>query len=671
MAKHSIADRLICGTVFSSLYLSSAFAGSVSLSGKVTDKGVGLPGVTVYLASTRSLSTTTASDGSWALSGTTSGISNRSLDSRSAFTGGHLRMEGGHLQLSLSGYDLMGRPLPCKGPLSTNRIPSEAAARTTAAVPDTLVYIYNRSEFLRDTITDPNLTGIVRKYDYLWKASNICGYLTDPRDGELYKTTTIGSQVWMAENLHYAGSDTTVGACSSGEKCDSRFYTWAEAMSLDDSCNTKSCAALLDSNTMGVCPIGWHVPRESEWDVLKKRVGSTDITSTSYKSIRGWSSIGGNDYFGFCAPPAGILSKSGSPSSTSEASYWSTHEYSPTSSIGGLSLVSTSSYVYSGGGDKMDRQTLRCLKDTPLETSRKDSTLTELSTDVGFFTEKISSSKFSYTDSVPTGTKELRVHAVPSTPIDVWQITYNGSRSNVVPLRGAISNTIEVVVTNTNGNTQTYLINVYTQKSIPWQKNISFGTVTDLANQSYKTVTIGSQTWMAENLNYAGSGMTIGSCYKDSLGLCAKYGRMYTWAEAMGIDTSFNHKTWKDWKPNHQGICPTGWHVPIESEWKKLTDTILVPSNAANQLKSTNGWHSNNGMDTYGFRALPGGYYYSGWSGEGDYSRWWYATQEGLISDPQERLYALAAGLSSSSSSTSYGYGIRKDQPSSLRCLKN
>ena len=126
--------------------------------------------------------------------------------------------------------------------------------------------------------------------------------------------------------------------------------------------------------------------------------------------------------------------------------------------------------------------------------------------------------------------------------------------------------------------------------------------------KKYKTVTIGTQTWMAENLNYNTNGS---KCYNNDPSYCSKYGRLYNWNTAMKA-------------------CPAGWHLPTKDEYGKLDDFVGGAKTAGIFLKATNGWNSNgNGTDTYGFSALPGG---SGkadgsFDSVGDGGRWWSSTE--------------------------------------------
>ena len=130
--------------------------------------------------------------------------------------------------------------------------------------------------------------------------------------------------------------------------------------------------------------------------------------------------------------------------------------------------------------------------------------------------------------------------------------------------------------------------------------------------QTYKTVQIGSQIWMAQNLNYE----TASSyCYNDSASYCAKYGRLYTWAVAMDSAGTWttngkgcgNDKTCSPTYPV-RGVCPSGWHLPTQTEWNTLFTAVGGQSTASTKLKSSSGWNSDgNGTDSFGFSALPAG----------------------------------------------------------------
>ena len=206
-------------------------------------------------------------------------------------------------------------------------------------------------------------------------------------------------------------------------------------------------------------------------------------------------------------------------------------------------------------------------------------------------------------------------------------------------------------------------------------------TLTDFRDgQIYKTVTIGDQVWMAENLNYAYtdvpfeiSGDTDDStswCYDNDPVNCSKYGRLYTWAAAMdSVGTwSANSKGCgqeKNCSPIYpvRGVCPKGWHLPDTTEWKTLI--FAVGGFAGMKLKSTTNWHSGGGTDAYLFSALPAGergddgYYY----GENYRANFWCST---------EFDYYYACGMLMRYDINVVNlYGIYKGGAYSVRCLKD
>ena len=192
--------------------------------------------------------------------------------------------------------------------------------------------------------------------------------------------------------------------------------------------------------------------------------------------------------------------------------------------------------------------------------------------------------------------------------------------------------------------------------------------------QTYKTVKIGDQWWMAENLSYE---VDSSFCYielfgydskHDSAEYCDKYGRFYTWAAAVGKsedECGYGH-TCSLPSGNIQGVCPDGWHLPSNDEWNTLFDAVGGSSTAGIMLKSTFGWYDNgNGTDAYGFSALPTGFRDNsgGFYGLRDYAFFWSSTEFGRSSAYYMYLY-----YSYESASLRY-YG--KYRARSVRCLKD
>ena len=177
---------------------------------------------------------------------------------------------------------------------------------------------------------------------------------------------------------------------------------------------------------------------------------------------------------------------------------------------------------------------------------------------------------------------------------------------------------------------------------------IDYGSMTDSRDgQIYKTVKIGNQVWMAENLNYADSVKTpslMGKnwCYANKAENCAVAGRLYTWAAAIDSvklatdadnpqDCGYGKTCMLPAKV--QGICPDGWHLPTKTEWETLFIEAGGESTAEKNLKSQNGWNISNGTDAFGFSAIPAGFGRT-WFPEGfyffykgDYAFFWSATE--------------------------------------------
>jgi len=172
---------------------------------------------------------------------------------------------------------------------------------------------------------------------------------------------------------------------------------------------------------------------------------------------------------------------------------------------------------------------------------------------------------------------------------------------------------------------------------------------TDLRDgKSYDIVQIGSQTWMAENLNYE---TETSACPEGDKRNCSKYGRLYTWEEA-------------------KQICPEGWRLPDCVDFEQIISNAGGAEMAGNSLKSTSGWFKKgNGTDDFGFNALPAGYRLAGndatggkFDGIGGYAHLWSASET-----PDGLAYYLLLDFSSKSAKLS---AFGKDESRSVRCVK-
>jgi len=179
-----------------------------------------------------------------------------------------------------------------------------------------------------------------------------------------------------------------------------------------------------------------------------------------------------------------------------------------------------------------------------------------------------------------------------------------------------------------------------------------YGTLADARDgQTYRTIKIGEQTWMAQNLNYE---TDSSCCYSNADSNCVKYGRLYSWGAA---------KT----------ACPAGYHLPSGTEWDSLAAAVggeidyHIPRCACDcdlsywdgvgkklKSKTWRGWHGK-GTDDYGFSALPGGFRSSGGDFEyaGNDGFWWTATANNRY------LYGSHDYMDEFDNGENYGFSVR------------
>ena len=165
-----------------------------------------------------------------------------------------------------------------------------------------------------------------------------------------------------------------------------------------------------------------------------------------------------------------------------------------------------------------------------------------------------------------------------------------------------------------------------------------FGELTDARDgRVYKTVKLGSQEWMAENLNYAAEGSL---CYENDEKNCEKYGRLYNWEVALdtsnrGCGDNFSGcRLRSDFHPR-EGICPDGWHVPEHAEWDTLfayADAHGEGESAADALQAyyrDDYLEKTYSSDRFGFNVVPAGVFNGNeFSGLGTSTEFWTASIE-------------------------------------------
>ncbi len=195
--------------------------------------------------------------------------------------------------------------------------------------------------------------------------------------------------------------------------------------------------------------------------------------------------------------------------------------------------------------------------------------------------------------------------------------------------------------------------------------------------QVYNTIQVFSQCWLKENLNVgeivpatmeqSNNGTIEKYCYNNEPDSCTKYGGLYQWDEMMQYTT----------QQGAQGICPPGWHLPTDEEWKVLEGAvdsqIGIGDNiwddygyrgydAGANLKTTSGWYENvNSTDLFSFSGLPGGTFLSnGFFYDLAYNAYWWSSTENSSNLAWLRyLYYNTGGVAVNYDDKPYGLSVR------------
>jgi uncharacterized protein (TIGR02145 family) len=485
--------------------------------------------------------------------------------------------------------------------------------------------------------------------------------------GKTYNTVLIGTQCWLRENLNVGtringSSDQTNNNiiekyCYNDDEnnCTTYggLYQWAEAVQYQNGANnTSSTNPAFTGNVQGICPSGWHIPTQAEFQTLETAVNND---GNSLKAVgQGTGPGAGTNTNGFSALFAGTRGGGSGFYGLGDGTYfWSSTEcYINFTYFMGLAYgpsdVNLYYYTKQGGFS------VRCCKDdaVPVPNSPIQLQPGKGSTNVPIspiFIWKKSNFAASYTLQVAT---------------DSLFINMNFNQSGITDTTKGITELSNLTkyfwrVSAVNGSGTSAYSQVWSFITIP--ASFTCGSQITYAGKTYNTILIGTQCWLKENLNVGT--MILGSqeqtnngiiekyCYNDSTLNCDKYGGLYNWDEAMQYLKTEGTK----------GICLAGWHIPKFAEYKILGSTVGKDTNSYLAIGQASG------TNTSGFSALLAGFHsptysqdlrsYYGWLGIG--TSYWSSLEQ-----TEMNANAWYPGIGDTSD-YSKNFGI------SIRCLKD
>ncbi|MGA2408438.1 MAG: FISUMP domain-containing protein [Bacteroidales bacterium] len=545
----------------------------------------------------------------------------------------------------------------------------------------------NSTYYVRAYATNSVGTGYGNQVSFTTQTSGGIGIIFNPNlkygsisdiDGNIYKTITIGTQTWMAENLKTINYNdgTSIPSVTDGVAwigLSTPGFCWYN----NDAVTYKSTYGALYNwyaiNTGKLCPTGWQVATEAEWNALSDYLNGEMVAGGKLKEtgLSHWSNpnTSATNESGFTALPGGYRvgnGYGGAYSDIGENGYWWLATEISSTSAWSRNISYNYNSVSNIGNFKQAGYSVRCIQGG-------SQTLLVINTEA--VTNITNSTAICGGDITSDGGSAVIVRGI------CWSTSQNPTTANSITTNGSGTGSFTSNLTGLALAT-TYYVRAYATNSFgtTYGNQVSFttscgqtGNVTDIDGNIYNTVTIGTQVWMEENLkvtkyqngdimpnvtdNTTWTGLNSGAyCWYNNDGESNKdiYGALYNWYAVV----------------DSRNVCPIGWRVPSDTDWNTLITYLGGQNVAGGMLKSISGWYGNNvgATNESCFSALPGGNRYEAtgiFENMPYYGYWWSANQSPYYPDD-----ALFYEIDYSFAYIGYAY-YPKRYGFSLRCLKD